>query len=158
MNYSLKNGNVLIFYCRSGQIPISDFTLVIKSGVPNFDESALNFPLVSRNTMEHKIFKLVLRKSEKQVYFPREGCQISDDISICDRGNEKLIIPAHFQNNTKHQHLGLYLKDSSDTIVGAFMKKTAEKFLESLNDKNDGCWELSSDGEGMKIIQVYQKC
>ena len=37
------------------------------------------------------------------------------------------------------------------------MKKTAEKFLESLNDK-DGCWELSSDGEGMKIIQVYQKC
>ena len=38
------------------------------------------------------------------------------------------------------------------------MKKTAEKFLESLNDKKDGCWELSSDGEGMKMIQVYEKC
>jgi hypothetical protein len=107
--------------------------------------------------MEHEIFKLVLKKSEKQVYYPREGCEISHDISICEIGNDKLIIPAHFQNDTKHQHLALYLKDSSDTIVGAFMKKTTEKFLESLNDK-DGCWELSSDGEGMKIIQVYQKC
>ena len=37
------------------------------------------------------------------------------------------------------------------------MKKTAEKFLESLNDKKDGCWELTSDGEGMKMIQVYEK-
>ena len=96
--------------------------------------------------------------SEKQVYFPREGCEDSDNISICEIGNDKLIIPAHFQNDTKHQHLGLYLKDSSNAIVGAFMKKTAKKFLESLNDKTDGCWELSSDGEGMKIIQVYQKC
>ena len=95
--------------------------------------------------------------SEKQVYFPREGCEVSDNISICEIGNDKLIIPAHFQNNTKHQHLGLYLKDSSDTTVGAFLKKTAEKLIESLNDK-DGCWELSSDGEGMKIIQVYQQC
>ena len=67
-------------------------------------------------------------------------------------------ISAHFPNDNKHQHLGLYLKDSSDTIVGVFMKKTAEEFLKSLNDKTDGCWELFSDGEGMKIIQVYQKC
>ena len=103
--------------------------------------------------MKDEIFKLVLRRSEKQSYIIREGCEISDDISICEIGNTTLIIPAQFQNNTEHQHFGLYLKNSSDTIVGAFMKKTAEIFLESLNEK-DGCWELSSDGEGMKIIQA----
>ena len=107
--------------------------------------------------MKDEIFKLVLKKSEKQIYYPREDCEISDDISICEIGNNTLIIPSQFQNNTEHQHLGLYLKDSSNTIVGAFMKKTAEKFLQSLNEK-DGCWELSSDGEGMKIIQAYEYC
>ena len=131
--------------------------MAIKSGVSTFDETAFNFPLVSGNTTEDVIFKFALKKSEKQVYYPREGCEIFDDISICKIRNNTLIIPAEFQNNTEHQHLGLYLKNSSDTIVGAFMKKTADKFLEVLNEK-DGCWELSSDGEGMKIIQAYEEC
>ena len=86
----------IFYFCSSGQIPISDFTLVIKSGVPTFDESAFNFPLVSGKTMQHEIFKLVLRRSEKQVYFPRQGCKNTGDISICKIGDEKLIIPGKY--------------------------------------------------------------
>ena len=46
--------------------------------------------------MQHEIFKLVLRRSEKQVYFPRQGCKNTGDISICKIGDEKLIIPGKY--------------------------------------------------------------
>ena len=46
--------------------------------------------------MQHEIFKLVLRRSEKQVYFPRQGCKNTGDISICEIGDEKLIIPGKY--------------------------------------------------------------
>ena len=68
------------FFCSSGEIPISDFTLVIKSGLPDFDEFALNFPLVSGKTMQNEIFELAFRRSENMVIwltkFSIQGCKI----------------------------------------------------------------------------------
>jgi hypothetical protein len=54
--------------------------LVIKSGLPNFDEFSLNFPLVSGKTMQNEIFELAFRRSENMVIwltkFSIQGCKI----------------------------------------------------------------------------------
>ena len=58
---------IYFFFCSSSEIPISDFTLAIKSGVPDFELLAVNFPPVSGKTMQNEVFEFAFRRSENMV-------------------------------------------------------------------------------------------